>query len=110
MFNSFSGERLKMEADTMILNITTQGDRSVGIWPISAKVEISIKLDYSERSEVKKILSEAIERVVDDKVHLVHFDDECPECNRILIHGKKCQCEEEFNAVMENPAFHPAFC
>jgi hypothetical protein len=80
------------------LTVTSQGDRSVGIWGNEATLIIERKLvngDYGDSKDCRKFIKESVIKMFnelfdDTRVHAC-FNDECWNCGQLLT---DCKCGE----------------
>ena len=75
---------------TMKMYITTIGDRSVCIFPAEFTIKSNLVVDKENREELRKDFMDAIRTITDDTIANAHFDDECPDCNRVLNEAGRC--------------------
>jgi hypothetical protein len=78
----------------MELFITTQGDRSVGMFPTEFKIQSNLTIDkntpWEEREELKTTFVNVVKEVADDHIADAYFSDECSECGALLDDDGKC--------------------
>jgi hypothetical protein len=79
--------------DNIKIHIESSEDRSVGIFAMTATVEMPQPSDDEDRERIRGILSEAFNGIFDG-VRQVWFDDECYEClGRNGTHKGTCMAD-----------------
>jgi hypothetical protein len=62
----------------------------------------SIDIEPEERNEIRQKIHNVLREIGMEESHSIcYFEDECPECNNVLIdndcHNDKCICSKDFN-------------
>jgi hypothetical protein len=86
------------EPNYIKLNVSCQGDRSVGIWGEDTDILIDKKFisgDYGDAPDCRKWIKDKMEDIFkelfDDTRTRAIFEDECFNCGKLLT---ECKCRE----------------
>lgn len=79
-----------MSKQSLILHLSTRGDRSVGIWPVTVDIETHWPdMDQETRELFREEFSACLSRMFDERTRYAFFSDECSECGKRL-EDEKC--------------------
>jgi len=88
--------------------IHSVGDPSVGVWDAESTVESNFDItdgQYSNREEVREFLRDTFHEFHDLGRTEVYFEDECPDCLKLLIDG---QCKNPNCISSDQPSLYEA--
>jgi hypothetical protein len=90
---------VKENVDYIKLHVYSRGDMSVGIGGEDTDILIDKKFingDYGDAPECRKFIrekaNEMFKELFDDGSTDSHFDDECPDCKKLLT---ECKCRSD---------------